>query len=67
MRNLQTGDLVKLKKSRKRWWLEYSETGVVLSQSYMAYDTSHSKWRILIGDDVREVAGFDLSFVNSLC
>jgi hypothetical protein len=36
------------------------ETGVVLCSTYMAYDPANSKWKVLVGDIVKEVQGKNL-------
>jgi len=51
---LRKGDMVRIRRGK---WRSDPELGVLLNCTYLAYENKYSKWRVLVGDEVREVWG----------
>tara|TARA_B100000700_G_C15026396_1_gene848372 strand:+ start:424 stop:633 length:210 start_codon:yes stop_codon:yes gene_type:complete len=64
---MKVGDLVKLK-SRTRFTagetLDAGEVGVIIKQSYLAYDPDDNKWLVLFKDEMRSVKQARMTKVN---
>ena len=52
---LKKGDMVRIR--RGKWRADAGELGMLLNRTYLAYEKKYSKWRVLVGDEVREVWG----------
>lgn len=56
--SLKKGDVVRIRRSR--WGPDTGELGVLIACTYLAYESKYSKWKVLVGNEIREIWGSQL-------
>ena len=63
MKQLYEGELVRIRRSK--WNYDSGPIGVIVKQTYMAYDVKDSRWQVLVGDEIKVYRAENLSSLSN--
>ena len=50
---LKKGDMVRIR--RGKWNADTGELGMLLNRTYLAYENKYCRWKVLVGNEIREI------------
>ena len=50
---LKKGDMVRIR--RGKWNADNGELGMLLNRTYLAYEKNYCRWKVLVGNEIREI------------